>query len=56
MVHTPMLASYMPANLHYFLVYYLNLLRLNSKKISNLVDIWYRELGLANYDLIVGGE
>ena len=35
LVHAPMLATYMPPNLHYFLVDYLNLIRLHSKKLSN---------------------
>ena len=39
MVHAPMLATNIPAILHYFLVDYLNLIRLHSKKLSNLVEI-----------------
>ena len=39
-VHTPMLATYVPANLHYFLVKYLSIFRLNSKQIDDLVENW----------------
>ena len=55
-VHAPMLATNMPANLHHFLVDYLSLIRLDSKKISSQVEIWERELGLANYKLITGED
>ena len=55
-VHTPMLATYVPANLHYFLVKYLSIFRLNSKQINDLVKNWQLENGLFNYQLISDKE
>ena len=48
-----MLSTYMPANLHYFLIDYLGLIRLSSKRIGDFVEGWQRKRGLANYKLIL---
>ena len=37
-VHTPLLAIDMPANLHYFFLKYLDILRLNSKSLNDEID------------------
>ena len=40
-VHTPLLSTNMPSNLHYFLVKYLNLLRMNVEIINQDMDeVW----------------
>ena len=51
-----MLDAHVPANLHYFLVNYLSLVRLNSKQIDDSVEAWQKERGLENYKLIDGDD
>ena len=40
LVHTPLLATFMPANLHVFLVDYLSVIRLSSKHINDSIEQW----------------
>lgn len=42
LAHLPMLDAHVPANLHYYLVYYLSLIRLNSKKVGYSVGAWQK--------------
>ena len=51
-----MLDAHVPANLHYFLIDFLSLIRLESKKISNSVEAWQKERGMENYRLISDDE
>ena len=39
-VHTPLLATNMPSNLHYFLVRYLDMFRMNVKSIDSDMESW----------------
>ena len=39
-VHAPLLASYMPSNLSFFLMRYLNILRLFSRPIDDAIETW----------------
>ena len=50
-VHTPLLASYMPSSLNYFLIHYLDLERLYSKLLNESVEAWQKSEGINNYDL-----
>ena len=50
--HLPMIDAHKPANLHYFLVNYLSLIRLNSQQIGDKVEAWQKERGTANYELV----
>ena len=49
--HVPMLDAHVPANLHYFLVHYLSLIRLNSRQIGDSVESWQKDVGVENYKL-----
>lgn len=50
-VHTPLIAAYMPANLNYFLIQLLGIARLSSKKIDEAIETWQWEEGFQNYEL-----
>lgn len=39
-VHVPMIDAHLPASLHYFLVNYLSVIRLNSEQIGSSVEAW----------------
>lgn len=47
-----MIDAHIPANLHYFLVNYLSLIRLYSEKIDDSVETWQKERGVENYALV----
>lgn len=42
-VHTPMLNTFMPSNLHYFLISFLNLVRINPKALDKYMLAWQQE-------------
>ena len=42
-VHTPMLNTFMPSNLHYFLISYLNFVRINPKALDKSMLAWQQE-------------
>ena len=46
----------MPSNLHFFLVDYLSILRLDSDSLDTKVEVWQRERGLENYRLTQNDE
>lgn len=50
-VHLPLLSTSMPSNLHFFLVKYLNFIRMNAESIDRYIEVLERESGLADYDL-----
>ena len=50
-VHLPLLSTIMPSNLHFFLVKYLNFIRLNADSISLEIEVLERESGLTGFDL-----
>ena len=51
-MHTPLLATYMPSNLNYFLVKYLSIIRVASAQLDETIEAWQRERGVYNYELI----
>ena len=48
--HTPLLNTYMPSNLHYFLIKFLNLVRIFSKAIDETLEGWQHD-GLQSYEM-----
>ena len=50
--HVPLLSSELPANINYFLLEYLNLLRLNSPKLDENMEGYQRESELLTANLI----
>ena len=48
-----MLDGHIPANLHYFLVDYLSLIRLESGMLGSSVDAWQKERSHENYKLVI---
>ena len=49
--HTPLLATYMPANLNYFLIKLLKIARLNVDKIDEYMEAWEKQQGMDNYEM-----
>ena len=47
--HVPMIDAHLPANLHYFLVNYLTIIRLDSEKLGDQAETEQKEQGVANY-------
>ena len=50
-IHSALLSTNMPSNLHYFLFHYLNLFRLNPEAVDLEMEIWQRESGQIDYEL-----
>lgn len=50
-VHTPLVDTYMPTNLHIFIQKYLNLFRLNANSINDSLEEKDLEQGMDNYNL-----
>ena len=50
-VHLPLISSIMPSNLHFFLIKYLNFIRMRADSINEQVEVWEREAGLSSFDL-----
>ena len=48
--HVPMIDAHVPATLHYFLVNYLTMIRLDSEKIGDQAEAEQKEQGVANYE------
>ena len=47
--HVPMIDAHIPAPLHYFLVNYLTMIRLDSEKLGDEAETEQKEQGVANY-------
>ena len=51
-VHTPLLATFMPPKINYFLLQLLAKVRVHSEEASISYELWQRERGLYSYDLV----
>lgn len=51
--HSPLLTTFMPANMHVFLTDYLGWLRLYSVELDFKLESWQHERGLYDYQLMV---
>ena len=52
-VHTPLLATYMPGNLHLFFLKYLDMLRLKVGPFDDALETSEAEQGIENYELSI---
>ena len=50
-MHTALLSTSMPSNLHYFLNHYLSILRMNPESLDLAMEVWLSESGLIDYEL-----
>jgi len=55
-VHTPLVDTYMPTNLHIFIQRYLNLFRFNANSINDSLEDSDREQGMDNYKLALDND
>ena len=50
-MHSVLLSTSMPSNLHYFLLHYLNLIRMNPPSLNLEMELLQRESGQVDYEL-----
>ena len=55
-MHTALLKTSMPSNLHYFLIHYLNLLRMNPEQLDLTMETLLTQSGQFDYELSSQGD